>query len=382
MEHIECIVIGAGVIGLAIARKFALCGHEVVVLEAEDNAGTQISSRNSGVIHAGLYYPCGSLKALTCLEGNKLLYKYCDEKNIAIKPCGKLVVATEAEQQKQLLALKQHAEACGVNGLRLLNKKEALEFEPDLKVDKALYSPATGIIDVAGFVSALQNDLEQHKGVVVYRSKVSKIDEKYTLNNIVLDNNIKVKCNFLVNASGHGSISLARSVYEKRVDGKENPITDAVNQIPDQYFAKGSYFKYSGSGENKALPFNHLIYPLPEVSGLGIHLSLDLDGQGRFGPDVEWVNSAKDLMVDQSREDIFYQQIRKYWPGLPDNSLQADYAGIRPKISGPGKASRDFIIQGPESHGFPGLVHLFGIESPGLTASLAIAELVYKKLDA
>ncbi len=369
MDIIDCCVVGSGVIGMAIARKFAMQGHEVLVLEAEKNIASQTSSRNSGVIHAGLYYPPESLKAQTCVSGNKLLYAYCQEKSIAVKKCGKLVVATDRSQAEALKTLKAQGEACGVKGLELLTKHQVETLEPALQVESALFSPSTGIVDVQGFLQALQTDLENHQGRLVANTFVEKISFIKNNKYIELEDNYKVKCNIIINAAGHQAIPLAASLAQT-VNG-----TADIKNLPKRFFAKGSYFSFAANKEK--LPFSHLIYPMPEPGGLGIHLSFDIHGQARFGPDVEWVKTAHDVKVNPERAALFYQQIRRYWPALPDDSLSPDYAGVRPKITGPGQALQDFIIQTADTHGILGLVHLFGIESPGLTASLAIADRVY-----
>ena len=371
MESIEYCVIGAGVTGLTIARKLAIKGHEVIILEADRNIAAQTSSRNSGVIHAGLYYPLDSLKSNTCVSGNSMLYDYCEEKNIRYKKCGKLVVATKPGHDKKLVDLKERAEANGVVGLKLLGKSETLDLEPALCAEGALYSPSTGIIDVEGFLQAIQNDFENKKGIIVKRSKVIKIIIKNSEKFIKLESTPEIKCKYIINAAGHQAIPLAHSIEENLLLVEKEK---RVNTLPLQYFAKGNYFRYSEHRDNSAVPFSHLIYPVPEKSGLGIHFTLDMNGQARFGPDVEWVNSATDYAVNENRVAMFYHQIREYWPDIPSGSLIPDFAGIRPKLAGPGQGMQDFMIQGSDVHGIEGLIHLFGLESPGLTSSLALAE--------
>lgn len=365
MENVDCVVIGAGVVGLAIARSLSLAGRDVIVLEAAEAIGTKVSSRSSEVVHAGIYYPHGSLKAGLCVKGRDLLYAYCLERGIGHARCGKLIVATHEEQVAALQAILAKGKANGVNDLVMLTQEEALAMEPALRCVAAVHSPSTGIVDSHSLMLALQGDLENSGGVIVLRSPFR--------NGRVTNHGLEV-------TSSDGTQLLARSVVNST--GLSAPDIarkfDGLNLkfIPNAYYAKGNYFTLSGRS-----PFSHLIYPLPEVAGLGVHLTLDLGGQAKFGPDVQWVDSPEDLDVDSSRGDEFYAEVRKYWPTLRDGALMPGYAGVRPKVSGQGDAASDFLIQGTDIHGVPGLVNLFGIESPGLTSCLAIAEYVSALLD-
>jgi len=358
MEQADTLVIGAGVVGLAIARALALDGREVMVLEAADAIGTGTSSRNSEVIHAGIYYPAGSLKAKFCVEGKALLYRYCDERGIAHRRCGKLLVATADDEVAQIDRIIARAAANGVHDLVRLSAGEARAMEPALACVAAIHSPSTGIVDSHALMLALQGDLENAGGLVAFNTPVVSLAP--TRDGIVVRtaDGTELLAQRVVNAAGHGAPLLAGKTAGLR----------AVH-VPKQYFAKGNYFTLAGRS-----PFSRLIYPVPQHAGLGVHLTIDLGGQAKFGPDVEWVKSADDLVVDPPRGDAFYAEVRKYWPELPDGSLQAGYAGIRPKISGPDEAAADFLIMGPNVHGVRGLVNLFGIESPGLTSSLAIGD--------
>lgn len=361
MERVECLVIGAGVVGLALARHLALGGSEVVVLEAEDRIGTGISSRNSEVIHAGIYYPAGSLKARLCVAGNRALYAYCQTRGVAHRRCGKLIVATDETQLEALRQLRAKAEANGVGDLRWLDAEEARRLEPQLRANAALLSPSTGIVDSHGLMRALRHDAEDHGAAVVLKSPV--LGGRRTPAGLEIEaggnDPMKLLADRVFNCAGLGALALARAFAGIRLE--------ALPPLPRQ-LAKGNYFSLSG-----AAPFSRLVYPIPDQSHLGVHLTLDLGGQARFGPDVEWVD-REDYDVDPRRADGFYAEIRKYWPGLRDGALQPAYAGIRTKLHGPGEAAPDFLIQREDAHGLPGLVNLFGIESPGLTACLALAE--------
>jgi L-2-hydroxyglutarate oxidase LhgO len=360
MDEFDCAVIGAGVVGLAVARALALRGREVIVLESEGAIGTGTSSRNSEVIHAGIYYPQGSLKAQLCVEGKQRLYAYAEERGLPHRRCGKLIVATSAAQVGQLEAIAAKARANGVDDLVPLSRAQARAMEPALECLAALHSPSTGIVDSHALMLSLQGDLEHAGGVLALKSGV--IGAECGGTGIVLKSadGTALRCNSVVNAAG-----LAAPLLARQFDGLP------AAAVPRAWFAKGSYFTLAGRA-----PFSRLIYPVPEAAGLGVHLTLDLGGQAKFGPDVQWVASPDDLVVDPARGDGFYAEVRKYWPALPDGALLPGYAGIRPKISGPGEAAADFMIQGPAAHGVPGLVNLFGIESPGLTSSLAIGRCV------
>jgi L-2-hydroxyglutarate oxidase LhgO len=364
MDEFECAVIGGGVVGLAVARALALAGRDVLVLESEGAIGTGTSSRNSEVIHAGIYYPEGSLKARLCVEGRHALYAYAAERGVPHQRCGKLIVATSAEQVGQLEAIRMKAAANGVDDLVQITAQQAQEMEPQLHCTAALHSPSTGIVDSHALMLSLLGDLENAGGMLALKSPITRAE--CTDRGIVLiaEDGTALRCRSVVNAAGLGASALAR-----RFEGLP------ASAIPTEHFAKGNYFMLSGRA-----PFSRLIYPVPEPGGLGVHLTIDLGGQAKFGPDVQWVDSADDLVVDPARGDGFYAEVRKYWPALPDGGLIAGYAGMRPKISGPGEAAADFRIDGPAAHGVPGLVNLFGIESPGLTSSLAIGAHVARLL--
>ncbi|WP_256376849.1 NAD(P)/FAD-dependent oxidoreductase [Diaphorobacter sp. HDW4A] len=357
-------LIGAGVVGLAVARALALQGREVLVLEAANAIGTETSSRNSEVIHAGIYYAQGSLKARLCVRGKELLYTYCEERGIAHRRCGKLIVATSPEQRAKLDSIAQHAAANGVNDMQLLTADEARALEPSLHCVAALLSPSTGIVDSHGLMLSLLGDVENHGGALALQSPVSGAECLPEGILVRAADGTELLAKTVINAAGLHAPDLAR-----RFAGL------ASEHVPTAYYAKGNYFTLGGKA-----PFTHLIYPVPEAAGLGVHLTLDLGGQAKFGPDVQWVNGPDDLVVDPARGEGFYGEVRKYWPTLPDGSLSAGYAGIRPKISSPKDAAVDFVIQGPQVHGIAGLVNLFGIESPGLTSSLAIGEHVARLL--
>jgi L-2-hydroxyglutarate oxidase LhgO len=361
VEQIDAVVIGAGVVGLAVGRELALQGLEVMVLEAENAIGTGTSARNSEVIHAGIYYPAGSLKARLCVQGKALLYAYCAERGVAHSRLGKLIVATSPGQVAQLAGIQARAAANGVHDLRQISAAEARALEPALQCDAALVSPSTGIVDSHGLMLALQGDMENAGGLLALLSPVQSMGvgqgtASHPLR-VSTQDGTELAARFIVNAAGLSAVALAL-----RIDGLDTSL------LPQASYAKGNYFTLSGKA-----PFSRLIYPVPEHAGLGVHLTLDLGGQAKFGPDVQWVDDPTDLLVDPRRGDAFYAEVRRYWPALPDGALQAGYAGIRPKISGPHEAAADFLIQGPQQHGVAGLVNLLGIESPGLTSSLAIA---------
>jgi L-2-hydroxyglutarate oxidase LhgO len=361
MDKVECVVIGAGVIGLAIARRMAQAGREVVVLEAAEGIGTATSSRNSEVIHAGIYYPAGSLMAQMCVSGKQRLYDYCRDHGIPHRNCGKLIVATTPNETAKLHSIVAHATANGVLDLQTLTGDAARDLEPALRCDAALLSPSTGIIDSHALMLALRGDAEDAGAAFAFHTPL--LSAKATDNGITLDAGgeapITLQCRLLINAAGLGATAVAQSI-----DGMP------ADRIPRAYLAKGNYFSC-----NARAPFSHLIYPVPEPGGLGVHLTLDMAGQARFGPDVEWVETV-DYEVDPARAERFYPAIRRYWPSLPDHALMPSYSGMRPKIVPPAVAVQDFLIQSPRDHGVPGVINLFGIESPGLTSSLAIADYV------
>lgn len=364
MDEIDCAVIGGGVVGLAVARALALAGREVLVLESEGAIGTGTSSRNSEVIHAGIYYPQGSLKAKLCVEGKQLLYAYAAERGVPHQRCGKLIVATSPEQAGQLEAIQQKAAANGVDDLVLLTAQQAIAMEPQLHCVAALHSPSTGIVDSHALMLSLLGDLENAGGMLALKSPITRAECGDGAIVLAAEDGTVLRCRSVVNAAGLGAPALAR-----RFEGLP------PSSVPKEYFAKGNYFTLSGRA-----PFGRLVYPVPEPGGLGVHLTIDLGGQAKFGPDVQWVSSPGELVVDPSRGEGFYSEVRKYWPALPDGALIPGYAGMRPKISGPGEPAADFMIDGPASHGVPGLVNLFGIESPGLTSSLAIGLYVARLL--
>jgi L-2-hydroxyglutarate oxidase LhgO len=366
MDSVECVVIGAGVLGLAVARALALQGREVIVLERHDAIGTETSSRNSEVIHAGIYYPQDSLKASLCVAGRRMLYAYCRERHIAHRRCGKLIVATSDDQLDSLAALKQRAERNGVLDLAPLDAAAAQRLEPSLRCVRALLSPSTGIVDAHSLMLAYRGDAENAGAVIALNSALTAgiITAKGTELQVGGDDTMTVRAAIVVNCAG---------LYADRVASHLRGLPGEL--VPHQIYAKGNYFALSTRS-----PFAHLIYPVPEPGGLGVHLTLDLAGQARFGPDVEWVERIS-YQIDPARAKNFYAAVRRYWPNLPDGSLRPDYAGIRPKLRGAGAAATDFAIQGPADHGIPGLVNLYGMESPGLTASLAIADYVRALLD-
>lgn len=364
MDQVDAVVIGAGVVGLAVARALALQGREVMVLESADAIGTGTSSRNSEVIHAGIYYPAGSLKAKLCVQGKDMLYAYCTERGIDHKRCGKLLVATSEEQLPKLQASIAQAQANGVNDLQHLSREQALALEPALNCVAAVLSPSTGIVDSHGLMLSLQGDMENAGGMLALNSPLRHARCAKNAIELVAEDGTELSARTVVNAAGLYAPDLARQFAG--LDPRH---------VPTAYYAKGNYFTLAGRA-----PFSRLIYPMPEAAGLGVHLTLDLGGQAKFGPDVEWVDSPDDLVVNPARGDSFYAAVRRYWPDLADGALQAGYAGIRPKIQAPHEEAKDFCIQGPGVHGVPGLVNLFGIESPGLTSCLAIAEEVTRML--
>ena len=366
MEQVECVVVGAGVVGLAVARRLALAGHEVLVLESEAAIGMITSSRNSEVIHAGIYYPHNSLMARFCVLGRSMLYAYCAEHGVPHNNCGKLIVATSDAETERLAAIRQHAALNGVE-LRMIGAAEARALEPAVHCTAALLSPATGIIDSHSYMLALRGDAEAGGASIAFKAPLEKAaiaDDGFVLG-VGGDDPLTLGCRIFVNAAGLNAPAIAQRIVGMPRD-----------KIPTAYFAKGNYFSLTSRA-----PFSRLIYPVPVPGGLGVHLTLDLAGQARFGPDVEWID-AIDYAVDPDRAEKFYPAIRRYWPGLPDGALQPSYSGIRPKIVPPAIANQDFVVQGPRDHGVSGLVNLFGIESPGLTSSLAIADYVLEKLDA
>lgn len=361
MDRVDCLVIGAGVVGLAVAREMALAGREVIVVEGESDIGSGTSSRNSEVIHAGIYYPRGSLKARLCGEGRRRLYQYCEERGVPHARCGKLIVATGDNQNAVLDDIARRARDNGVDDLRRLCRDEARELEPQLECTAALLSPSTGIVDSHVLMHQLLADAESAGASIAFQSRVVAAHAQGS--EIAVDvetaggESMSLLAGLVVNAAGLFAPQLAR-----RFKGV------AQEAIPEAFFAKGNYYALAGKS-----PFARLIYPVPEPGGLGIHLTIDLAGQARFGPDVEWLDIKEPreigFDVDARRADGFYASIRRYWPALKDGALQPSYSGVRPKVA---RGDADFLIQGPAAHGMTGLVNLFGIESPGLTAALAI----------
>src|SRR3954468_25074492 len=362
----QVLVIGAGVVGLAIARAAALGGHEVIVAEATGGIGNGVSSRNSEVIHAGMYYPTGSLRAKHCVRGRRMLYEFCVSHGVAHKKVGKLIVATDEKQTAKIEGIAKQGEINGVEGLEFLGGNSARAMEPALYCVAALLSNETGIIDSHGFMLALEGDVEDRGGMIAFNTPVEGLRHSplgwevrfggAEAGTLVVD--------AVVNSAGLGAQGIARA-------------TEGYSpaRVPRLVLAKGNYFGFAGRPA-----FSHLIYPAPVEGGLGTHVTLDLAGRMRFGPDVEWID-AETYTVDPKRADSFYASVRTYFPALPDNALMPDYCGIRPKLTGKGEPAADFLIEGPAAHGLPRLIHLFGIESPGLTSSLSIAEDVVSQID-
>ena len=367
MDHVGCVVVGAGVVGLAITRTLAQAGHEVLVIDAGEGLGTGTSGRGSGVIHAGLYYEPGSLKATLCVAGKAALYAFAEDHGVPHRRLGKLVVATSAEEEATLEKIAARAAANGVDDIEPLSGAAAAHLEPALVCRAALWSPSTGVVDAQALLAALRDDAETFGAVSAFSAPllaVARENAGFALE-IGGATPMRIGCAQLVNAAGHGAPAIGRLI-----EGL------AAAHVPDAYLAKGNYFAL-----DRPAPFERLIYPVPVPGGVGTHLTIDVAGTARFGPDVEWVDML-DYRVAPERADGFYADIRRWWPGLPDGALRPSHAGIRPKIAGPGQPGRDFVIEGPADHGIAGLVNLFGIESPGLTSSLAIADHVVGLLDA
>jgi L-2-hydroxyglutarate oxidase LhgO len=361
----DILVIGAGVVGLACARALALHGHSVIVAEATGGIGNGVSSRNSEVIHAGMYYPSGSVRARHCVEGRRQLYAFCESHGVPQKRCGKLIVATNDLERAKIEGIFEQGLANGVEGLRLIEGAEARALEPNVSCIAAILSPETGIIDSHSLMLALQGDLEDAGGVLAFNTRVERLARSGSGWEVAFAGaeSGEIAVDAVVNSASLGAQKLARATEGYPAD-----------RVPKLVFGKGNYFGCLGKPA-----FSHLIYPAPVEGGLGTHLTLDLAGRMRFGPDVDWVEEEV-YEVDPRRAELFYASIRRYWPGLPDGALVPDYSGIRPKLTGPGEPAADFMIDGPAEHGLPGLVHLFGIESPGLTCSLSIADEVADRL--
>jgi L-2-hydroxyglutarate oxidase LhgO len=365
LDRIEVIVVGAGVVGLAIGRALARDGREVLVLEAERHFGTGTSSRNSEVIHAGIYYPAGSLKARLCVDGRRTLYEYCAARGVANRKPGKLIVATRGGQIEALQSILDGALANGVENIAMIDAAEARRLEPQLSCVAALHSGETGIVDSHGLMLALLGDLESAGGQLACASPFARAERSGDgwIVHTGGGSPFALGAGWIVNAAGLHAQEVAAAIESLPIE-----------HIPRRHLARGCYFQLTGRA-----PFSRLVYPVPVPGGLGVHLTLDLGGQARFGPDVEWIHDI-DYTVDPRRADAFYAEVREYWPQLPDASLAPAYAGIRPKLAGPGEPAADFVIAGPETHHVPGLVNLFGIESPGLTACLAIGDRVARLL--
>lgn len=364
-EKIDCAVIGAGVVGLAIARKLAMSGREVVVLEAEEHFGTHTSSRNSEVMHAGIYYPTGSLKARLCYAGREALYRYCSEHGVNHRRIGKVIVACDESELAGLEKYRRQAELNGLDDIRMLDARELAQMEPEVRCVAGFLSPSTGIIDAHGLMLSYLGDLEAHGGALAVASPV--VSGEVAEDGIVLRvggaESMELLCAAVVNSAGLNAQAVARSI-----EGLPE------RSIPPTHYAIGHYYTLSGKS-----PFNRLVYPVARQDWLGVHVTIDLGGQVKFGPDFAWIDRI-DYRFDESREQAFYAAIRRYYPGLKDGALHAGYTGIRPKIHGPGSAAPDFVIHGPRDHGAAGMVNLYGIESPGLTSSLAIADYVSELL--
>ncbi|MCD8504763.1 MAG: NAD(P)/FAD-dependent oxidoreductase [Burkholderiaceae bacterium] len=366
-KDVQCIVIGAGVVGLAVARELSINGLEVMITDRAEGIGTGTSSRNSEVIHAGIYYPAGSLKARLCVQGKHMLYEYCQSRGVNHRQLGKLIVATDESEHQILNDIKQKAAANGVTDLQWLNASQARSLEPALSCTAALLSPSTGIIDSHGLMLAYQGDAENAGAQCVFHCPFESARVlpgggfEVSFGGV---EPVTLTCDILINAAG-----LQAPAVAQKIDGLDQ------GAVPKAYLCKGSYFNLQGKA-----PFDHLIYPVPQKAGLGVHLTLDLGGQAKFGPDTQWVEH-EDYDIDPARGEGFYEAVRRYWPDLKDGALQPGYTGIRPKISAPNEPAADFCISGPSNHGVKGLVNLFGIESPGLTASMAIGLEVRRRLN-
>jgi L-2-hydroxyglutarate oxidase LhgO len=363
VERVDSVVIGAGILGLAVARALATAGRDVLILEAEAAIGSHTSSRNSEVIHAGIYYARDSLKARTCVEGRKRLYDYCIERAVPHQRCGKLIVATDVAQLDQLEGIRLRAHANGATDVVRVSAAHARALEPEVECVGALHSPSTGIVDSHALMRAYLGDAERAGAMLALRCRVTKGVLRSDGIEVHVADAEPILAMQVVNSAGLRAPSLAQAI-----EGYPAELA------PPERYAKGSYYALSMRS-----PFSHLVYPVPEPGGLGVHVTHDLGGRARFGPDVEWVDRI-DYEVDPRRAESFYAAIRRYWPGLPDHALEPDYAGIRPKIAGKDAPAADFVVQGPAAHGVPGLVNLFGIESPGLTASLPLADAVLEQL--
>ncbi len=358
-DRLDTVVIGAGVVGLACAARLAESGRDVLVLEQHALIGSQTSSRNSEVIHAGIYYPTGSEKARLCVEGKALLYEYCERYRVPHARCGKIIVAVTDGQTAVLEGYRRQALANGAGDLSWLDRQALARLEPGVRGVSALLSPTTGIIDSHSFMLSLQGRLEAAGGMIAFGTRVKALEQEGGHIRVHIDGAECLDCRSVVNSAGLEAPGLAATV---------DPAA------PRARFARGHYFSYAGKP-----PFSRLVYPVAEPGGLGVHVTIDLAGQVKFGPDVEWCEGP-DYEFDADRREVFADAIRRYFPGLEPERLQPGYVGVRPKISGPGEPAADFRIDGSQTHGVPGLVNLLGIESPGLTSSLAIGETVFAHL--
>jgi L-2-hydroxyglutarate oxidase LhgO len=362
----QILVVGAGAVGLAVARKAALAGHDVIVAEATSGIGNGVSSRNSEVVHGGMYYPTGSRRALHCTHGRRMLYDFCVAHGVPHRKSGKLIVATNSAELAKVEQIFAQGRANEVEGLEMIGGNSARALEPELSCVGALQSPETGIFDSHAYMLALRGDLEDAGGMIAFNTAIERLTRNGKSWSVHFGGAEKQTIRFdaVVNSAGLGAQKLARAT-----EGYPEA------RVPRLVLAKGNYFIYAGRPV-----FTRLIYPVPVDGGIGIHITLDLAGRMRFGPDVEWIE-RESYTVDANRATSFYERIRGYWPGLPDNSLMPDYCGVRPKVTGPGEPAADFLIDPPAQHGIAGLVHLFGIESPGLTSSLSIADEVVGYLE-
>lgn len=362
MADFDAVIIGAGVVGLAIAYEISRTGKSVLIVEKEDGIGRGISSRNSEVIHAGIYYEKGSLKHQFCIKGKNKLYNYLKQYNVPFKNCGKLIVATSESQVSNLNLLKQRGIDNGVNDLEIISEIDAKKLEPSLECTSAIWSPSTGIIDSHGFMASLEANILENGGTIAFNTEFLSSDYNSIIHNIKLNCGeiFEVTADVLINSSGLNS----------SINGKKSTLCGIEQNLPETYFAKGNYFVFSGNN-----PFSHLIYPLPEPGGLGVHLTIDLAGHGRFGPDVDWIEEI-DFIPNEHRKQKFISEVSKYWPQIIHREIWVDYCGIRPKLSKQNEPAKDFMILGPKDFNNAPIVQLLGIESPGLTSSLAIAEYV------
>ncbi len=370
-DRVECVVIGAGVVGLAVARRLAMDGREVVILERADTIGAETSSRNSEVIHAGIYYPKDSLKALYCVAGKHALYDYCAAHAVPHRRCGKFIVATSDDEIGELERLKGVAAGNGVPDLEWMTPAEVTAEEPAISCVAALRSPSTGIIDSHALMLAYLGDAEAHGAMAAFLTPVigGRIEDDGIYLRTGGAEAAEIKADMVINSAGLWAQKIAAAI-----DGVP------AATIPPSHYAKGNYYTLVGRA-----PFSRPIYPVPGQASLGVHVTLDMGGQVKFGPDVEWLEARDpddlDYDVDPARAEVFYEAVRRYYPALADGAIQTGYSGIRPKIQAPGEAARDFVIQGSGEHGIAGMVNLYGIESPGLTSSLAIADRVAEILN-